>query len=71
MDALSDRFLMGVSVAGLIEQVYDCGMSSTATLDPAPAVVVDVASEVASLAGAANVVMARLVAVVGCGDRRG
>ena len=39
-------------------------MSSTATLDPAPAVCCDVASEVASLAGAANVVMARLVAVV-------
>ena len=43
--------------------MYDEDMSSTATLDPAAAVVVDVASEVASLAGAANVVMARLVAV--------
>ena len=57
-------FWCGFPVAASIEQVYDHGMSSTATLDPAPAVVVDVASEVASLAGAANVVMARLVAVV-------
>ena len=46
------------------EHMYDHVMSSTATLDPAPAVVVDVASEVASLAGASNVVMARLVAII-------
>ncbi|MEZ5299024.1 MAG: DUF222 domain-containing protein [Ilumatobacteraceae bacterium] len=38
-------------------------MSPVATLDPAPAVVRDVASEVASLAGVLNTVMARLVEV--------
>ena len=58
------NFRYGYGVADLIEHVYDSGMSSTATLDPEPAMCCDAASEVASLAGAANVVMARLVAVV-------
>ena len=43
--------------------MYARGMSSTVTLPAAPAVAGDVASELASLAGAANVVMARLVEV--------
>jgi Domain of unknown function (DUF222)/HNH endonuclease len=43
--------------------VYDSGVSSSATIDAEPVEARDVASEVASLAGAANMVMARLVAV--------
>ena len=47
----------------MIERMYDVCMGSVSTLDAAPPVVRDVAGEVASLAGAANVVMARLVEV--------
>ena len=43
--------------------MYDDGMTSTTTVDAAPSVVRDVAAEVASLAGALNMVMAQLVEV--------
>jgi Domain of unknown function (DUF222) len=43
--------------------MYDVRMSPVATLSPGAGVVRDVASEVASLAGATNLVMARLVEV--------
>jgi hypothetical protein len=43
--------------------MYDADMCPVATIDPAPAVVRDIASEVASLAGVLNTAMARLVEV--------
>ena len=43
--------------------MYDACMSSASTLDAAPPVARDIVGEVASLAGAANLVMARLVEI--------
>jgi hypothetical protein len=61
--ARRSEITMTSHIAVGIEHMYDAGMSSAATLDAAPPVVRDIASEVASLAGVLNTAMARLVEV--------